>query len=93
MEGIRLDRSESGVVTLTLDRPQVKNAVSPAMWEELRGVFHEVSSRESDRVLVVTGAGGAFCSGADLSGGGAGDAVMAGHPLPAMTPVASTKLQ
>jgi 2-(1,2-epoxy-1,2-dihydrophenyl)acetyl-CoA isomerase len=37
------------------------------MWDELLAVFTEVGDAESDRVLVITGAGGAFCSGADLS--------------------------
>ena len=62
-------RSE-GVVTLTLDRPAKKNAVNDVMWRELLAVFTEVADSSEDRVLVVTGAGGAFCSGADLSSGG-----------------------
>jgi 2-(1,2-epoxy-1,2-dihydrophenyl)acetyl-CoA isomerase len=41
------------------------------MWQELLTVLEEVADTVSDRVLVVTGAGGAFCSGADLSGGDA----------------------
>jgi len=68
VEELRVDRSENGVVTLTLNRPQVKNAVSFPMWEELRRIFQEVRETDSDRVLVVTGAGGAFCAGADLAG-------------------------
>jgi enoyl-CoA hydratase/carnithine racemase len=39
------------------------------MWSELLTVFEEVASSVDDRVLVITGAGGAFCSGADLSDG------------------------
>lgn len=66
MDEILVSRSEGGVVTLTLNRPQVKNAVSGPMWEELRRLFQEVSQREDDRVLVITGAGGAFCAGAHL---------------------------
>lgn len=89
MDEIRLDRNDSGVVTLTIDRPHVKNAVSPPMWEELRRLLHEVATRDADRVLVVTGAGGSFCSGADLSGG---DPAAGQHPLPAMTPVNAAAL-
>src|SRR5262245_38750847 len=38
------------------------------MWDELLAVFREVAERDSDRVLVLTGAEGNFCSGADLAG-------------------------
>lgn len=67
MDELLLERSGTGVVTLTFNRPRVRNAISFPMWEELRRVFHEVRSRDDDRVLVLTGAGGAFCAGADLS--------------------------
>ena len=68
METLLVDRAD-GVVTVTLNRPEKKNAANDTMWDELTSVFNEVASTASDRVLVVTGAGGAFCSGADLSGG------------------------
>lgn len=66
METVLVDRAD-GIVTLTLNRPEKKNAANHAMWGELREVFDEVGATETDRVLVITGAGGAFCSGADLS--------------------------
>ena len=65
-ETVLVDRRE-GVVTLTLNRPEKKNAVDDTMWAELRAVFEAVATNPEDRVLVITGAGGAFCSGADLS--------------------------
>lgn len=59
---------DNGIVTATLDRPEKKNAANGQMWQELRQLFYEVSHRRGeDRVLVITGAGGAFCSGADIS--------------------------
>ncbi len=58
-----------GVVTVTLNRPEKKNAINGAMWDDLRAVLSEITASPEDRVLVVRGAGGAFCSGADLSGG------------------------
>ena len=60
---------DEGIVTLTLNRPEKKNAANDQMWTELKVVFEEVATNGTDRVLVITGAGGAFCSGADLSSG------------------------
>jgi enoyl-CoA hydratase/carnithine racemase len=65
-ETILVER-DSGVVNVTLNRPERKNAANGQMWLELRQLFYEVTHTASDRVLVVTGAGGAFCSGADIS--------------------------
>jgi len=66
METLIVDRAPNGVVTLTLNRPGKKNAINAAMFNELLAVFREVDGSTSDRVLVITGAGDAFCSGADL---------------------------
>ena len=68
METIRLDRSD-GIATITLDRPEKKNAINAVMWDELLETFRAIADNDEDRVVVITGAGGAFCSGADLSGG------------------------
>src|SRR5947207_5506950 len=67
METIVVDRSE-GIVTVTLNRPERKNAINGTMWDELLETFAEVTDRPEDRVMVITGAGGAFCSGADIGG-------------------------
>jgi enoyl-CoA hydratase/carnithine racemase len=67
METMLVDRAPNGVVTLTLNRPERKNAMNTAMFSELLTVFREVDVSSTDRVLVITGAGDAFCSGADLS--------------------------
>jgi 2-(1,2-epoxy-1,2-dihydrophenyl)acetyl-CoA isomerase len=82
-QDILVDRADDGVVTVTLNRPRVKNAIAAHMWEELRCIFQEITQTESDRVLVVTGAGGAFCAGADRSE----DMATGTHPLNAMQPV------
>jgi len=65
-ETILVDRS-GGVVTVTLNRPERKNAANGLMWRELHDTFRDVARRRDDRVLVLTGAGGAFCSGADIT--------------------------
>ena len=77
MDTLIVDRAPNGVVTLTLNRPAKKNAMNMAMFNELLAVFREVNDAPADRVLVVTGAGDAFCSGADLGDRG-GDTR---HPL------------
>jgi 2-(1,2-epoxy-1,2-dihydrophenyl)acetyl-CoA isomerase len=61
-----LVQRRDGVVTLTLNRPEKKNAITGEMWGGLRDVFDDVAANRDDRVLVVTGAGDAFCAGADL---------------------------
>lgn len=68
METLVVERREDGVVTVTLNRPQKKNAINAKMWDELIEVFTGVGENDADRVLVLTGAGDGFCSGADLGG-------------------------
>jgi len=87
MESVIVERTDSGVVTVTMNRPHKKNAVDYPMWERLAGVFQEVGRSATDRVLVLTGAEGAFCAGADLSSSGAPR-----HPLDAMHYVNETGL-
>ena len=60
---------------LTLDRPETKNAIPPDGWRHLQSGFEEFEASDQ-RVLVVGGAGGAFCSGADL-GADSGDQTVA----------------
>jgi enoyl-CoA hydratase/carnithine racemase len=57
---------QDGIVTVTMNRPARKNAANGTMWHELLAVFDEVAANRDDRVMVLTGAGDAFCSGADL---------------------------
>src|SRR6266702_3125983 len=73
LDGLRVER-DGGVVTLTIDRPERKNAITGEMWRGLAEIFDDLATRRDDRVLVITGAGDAFCSGADLSAAAAGDA-------------------
>lgn len=58
---------EGHVVTVTLNRPEKKNAMSRVMFDEIRAVFERISADDEVRCAVLTGAGDAFCSGADLS--------------------------
>lgn len=66
-ETLIIERSE-GIVTVTMNRPRRKNAANSVMWNELLRAFREISESSTDRVMVLTGADGDFCSGADVSG-------------------------
>ncbi len=71
METLQVERAE-GIVTITLDRPHKKNAINTVMWDELLATANEIVRSSDDRCVVLTGSGGDFCSGADLSGDGGG---------------------
>ncbi len=58
-----------GVMTVTLNRPDRLNAFNPAMSRDLIDFFTRVNAMDEVRAIVVTGAGRAFCAGADISGG------------------------
>lgn len=58
-----------GVVTITFNRPEKKNALNGAAWASLDQAIAEIMDSRDDRVLVLKGAGEDFSSGADLSGG------------------------
>jgi len=77
LQTVVVERQE-GVVTLTLNRPDKMNAINGPMWRELIEVFDEVADRREDRVLVITGAGDGFCSGADLTDTGNTDNLQGG---------------
>jgi 2-(1,2-epoxy-1,2-dihydrophenyl)acetyl-CoA isomerase len=57
---------ENGITTLTLNRPDKYNALTNEMVKELRRIFEEMHRDDSTKVLILTGAGRAFCSGADV---------------------------
>ncbi len=54
------------VATITLNRPEVLNAMNKDMFDDLNNVFDTAGSDSSVRAVVITGAGRGFCSGADL---------------------------
>lgn len=69
-ETIRLE-VEDGIATLTLNRPDKLNAFNTQMMQEMIAAFDQTDADDSVRVVIVTGAGRAFCAGADLSAGAA----------------------
>jgi len=66
METISLERKD-GVVKLILNRPDKLNAINPTMLQELGAILSNLIEDDSVKVLVVTGAGRAFCAGADVN--------------------------
>jgi enoyl-CoA hydratase/carnithine racemase len=66
METLLVER-DGGIVTVTLNKPEKKNAVDPEQWVELSRIWDDIARNpRRDRAVVLTGAGGDFCSGADL---------------------------
>jgi 2-(1,2-epoxy-1,2-dihydrophenyl)acetyl-CoA isomerase len=92
MGNVLVERDDDGIVTVTLNRPERKNAISPEMWDEISDVLETIATREDDRVVVVTGAGDAFCSGADLSAAAGEHTGSVGHGLRAMRNTSRTVL-
>ncbi|MGB6640374.1 MAG: enoyl-CoA hydratase-related protein, partial [Thermoanaerobaculia bacterium] len=58
--------AETGVVTLTLNRPERLNALTFRVYEELAETFRRLDTEPGVRAILLTGAGRAFCSGGDV---------------------------
>jgi 2-(1,2-epoxy-1,2-dihydrophenyl)acetyl-CoA isomerase len=63
-----VERVEDGVATLTMNRPESMNALSPTMMGGLREAVPRLAHDPEVRVIVLTGAGRAFCAGGDVKG-------------------------
>ena len=66
MSDVVLTSAEDGVLVITLNRPEAKNAANKALAEGVAAAIDELESNPDLRVGVLTGAGGTFCSGMDL---------------------------
>ena len=94
METVEVSR-QGRIFTVTLNRPERKNAINGTMWRELGEVFVQLRQEREAWVVILTGAGENFSSGGDLTGGGMGtreqamqritDLVVAIHRLPMPT--------
>jgi len=86
--GLGLSKTD-GVMTITLSNPGRKNAVTPTQSEELTRIWEDVWLDPEVRVIIITGEGGDFCSGADVAGL-AKRAEDAANAAPTFKPVNST---
>jgi len=66
MDELIAERRER-VVHVTLNRPDRKNALDVPTWQELASCLHEFDEDDAQRVMILSGAGGDFCAGGDLS--------------------------
>lgn len=64
---LRIERDDRGVATLTLDRPEARNALSGALVARLTDALAELAADASIRVVCLTGSGDVFCAGADIA--------------------------
>jgi 2-(1,2-epoxy-1,2-dihydrophenyl)acetyl-CoA isomerase len=71
MHALRVERAD-GVVTLTLDRPERRNAIDVPTWRALADELSAIAGAAADRAVVLTGTGGTFCAGGDLLGASPG---------------------
>jgi enoyl-CoA hydratase len=58
--------TQDGIMTITINRPEAKNAINKAAAELIAAAVDELDSNDSIRVAILTGAGGSFCAGMDL---------------------------
>ncbi|HET6591922.1 MAG TPA: crotonase/enoyl-CoA hydratase family protein [Xanthomonadales bacterium] len=65
--------TRGGITTVTIDRPQVRNAVDRETARELAAAFRAFDADDGQAVAILTGAGGTFCAGADLKAIASGD--------------------
>ena len=73
-ESMRIEKSDSGVTVVTLNRPERLNAVNGVMHKELSTFSRDADLDRDTRVVVLAGEGRAFCAGGDFGGDSPGDA-------------------
>jgi 2-(1,2-epoxy-1,2-dihydrophenyl)acetyl-CoA isomerase len=80
LQTVNFTISDSGAATIELNRPHRMNAWIPQLAQDLLAALRQATEQESVRAVLLTGAGRAFSSGADLKEGGAGELGPNGRP-------------
>ena len=65
-ETIIYEKDDEGIATITFNRPDARNAVNPQLQDETRDAVADITDDDAMRVLIITGAGSAFCAGYDV---------------------------
>jgi enoyl-CoA hydratase/carnithine racemase len=85
-ETILYDKKD-GIIRITLNRPDKRNALSPEMLAELNRAFEQADTEKDASCIVLRGAGDkAFCSGADLSSMAGGEGILSAHDARGLFP-------
>jgi len=61
-----LVKKENGLTTITFNRPEQRNAMSPQLHRDMYAALNELRYDKETRVIILTGAGPSFCAGQDL---------------------------
>ncbi len=72
---------DSGLATLSLNRPDVLNAIDNQMRRELLQAFEDIEGDSSVRAVILTGKGNGFCAGGDVRGMGKAERMINPHPI------------
>jgi 2-(1,2-epoxy-1,2-dihydrophenyl)acetyl-CoA isomerase len=80
LQTVNFTISDAGAATIELNRPHRMNAWTPQLAQDLLTALRQATEQESVRAVMLTGAGRAFSSGADLKEGGAGELGLNGRP-------------
>lgn len=64
---ILVERHDNGVLQITINRPDRYNSLTLPMFEEMNQIWADVERDDQTRVVVITGAGKAFCTGMDVA--------------------------
>ena len=65
-ENLKIER-DGTILTITINRPEMRNAINPGLHEEFSRIFQDVDADEDVDVVILSGSGGAFCAGGDLN--------------------------
>ena len=74
-----MTRLDGGVLTLTMNRPDKRNALNPEMMQALLDALRDAAGNAAVKVLVLTGAGDAFCAGGDVGAMASGNLFAASY--------------